>query len=239
MTISIHVTSCFFLIEWFELRSEVFLQQLLVWKCLKSVMWLGSILFLNTLTMLTISQSHNLTMLTISQCLQSHNAYNLTMLTISQCLQSHNAYNLTMLTISQCLQSHNLTMLTVSQSHNLTMLTISQCLQSHNLTMLTISQCLQSHNAYNLTISHANRGRPVYRLFVLWYMCEFLQTKYSPSQQMYQLILGLQSQIHTFQTDFRPPDSLVWWTTLPTEAAWLPTQLAPAVYKFVMGVCAV
>ena len=31
--------------------------QLLAWKCLKSVMWLGSILFLNTLTMLTISHA--------------------------------------------------------------------------------------------------------------------------------------------------------------------------------------
>ena len=116
-----------FSIEWFELRSEVFLRQLFVWKCLKSVMWLGSILFFNTLTM--------------------------------------------------------------------------------------------------LTISHAEFG-------YMW----ILQTKYSPSQQMYQLILGM---VVTFQTDFRPPDSLVWWAHPPYRGSSVTNPIGPSRLQVVMGVCAV
>ena len=57
VTISIHVTSSFrFRSSGSNFEVKCFCQ-LLVWKCLKSVMWLGSILFLNKLTMLTVAHA--------------------------------------------------------------------------------------------------------------------------------------------------------------------------------------
>ena len=55
VTISMHVTSSF-RCSGSNFKAKCF-YQLLAWKCLKSVMWLGSILFLNTLAMLTISHA--------------------------------------------------------------------------------------------------------------------------------------------------------------------------------------
>ena len=131
VTISIHVTSSFrFRSSGSNFEVKCFCQ-LLVWKCLKSVMWLGSILFLNKLTM--------------------------------------------------------------------------------------------------LTVAHADW---VYRLFVLWYMWILANEVFSLTTNV--PTDTLQSQIHTFQTDFRTRDSLVWSANLSTEAARLPTQLAPAVYKLTL-----